>query len=121
MSRLWGIYGLWRGFDKFIRSCKFDQSVNLLGAPITSSTEVRCEQYNRGLFQDGLRISGIYLFLIYFEIKIVIRLNERKKKWKILFQPHSKSTRTDVLVETQMGFAPSFLILDVARISMADK
>lgn len=81
MSRILGIYGLWRDFAEFVKSCKFDQSVNLSGAPITSPTEVCCEQYKRGLFQDGLRTLGIYLFLLYFEIKIVIRLNERKKKW----------------------------------------
>lgn len=59
-----------------VKSHNFEQSVNLSRAHINSSTELLCEQRKRGLFQDGLRTLG----LIYFNIKIAVRLNERKRK-----------------------------------------
>lgn len=75
MSRYLGIYGLWILIN--LLSHVILISVNLSRAHINSSTELLYEQYKRRLFEDGLRTPG----LIYFGIKIVVRLNKRKRKW----------------------------------------
>lgn len=49
-----------------------------------------------------------------------LNFNKRKRKLKVSFQAHSKSTCTGVLVETKVGFAPSFLTFYANRISMAE-
>lgn len=56
MGRIVDTYGLWKDFTVFVKSYRFD----LL------------------FFQDGLKPPDIYLFLICFEAKIIVNLNERR-------------------------------------------
>lgn len=98
------IYGLWKDFTVFVKSCRFDQSVNLYGASITSSAEVCCSS------RMGYKPQTFIYSSFVLKQKIIINLNERRINGIYLFNLPAKLPEK-MFFWTLMGITPSSCIL----------